>query len=135
MKKFSILYFTCRNIEEDVVSSTIKIVKSYSFELCLELTNVQFENDANKIIIENYAFLNSGIETDEDQYIQLSKLDEYLQLKSNDKPLNYSTVINQIDTEIIQNMYSKFTFKCYKLIGQNGIQNLYHNPCTYLRQF
>lgn len=64
-KKNSILYFTCHTIEKVAVPSTIKIVDSYSFKLCNELTNVSFEIYTNQIIIEN-AFLNSEIETDEE---------------------------------------------------------------------
>ncbi|KAK8895682.1 hypothetical protein M9Y10_013566 [Tritrichomonas musculus] len=59
--EFDILYFASRDIKEISIPSNIKIISSYAFSGCKNLTKVEISPNSNLEIIESYAFSYTNI--------------------------------------------------------------------------
>ena len=59
--EYDILLFGSRDIKEISIPSNIKIISSYAFESCSNLTKVEFETNFNLQIIESYSFNSTNI--------------------------------------------------------------------------
>ena len=59
--EFDILYFASRDIKEISIPSNIKIISSYAFSECKNLTKVEISPNSNLEIIESYAFSYTNI--------------------------------------------------------------------------
>lgn len=62
-ENYDVLYFACRDIEDAVIPSTIKRINSRCFQNCQKLKNVQFSDDSELEIIDQYAFASSSLES------------------------------------------------------------------------
>lgn len=60
--KFDSIVFACRDIIEITIPSFIKTIKSFAFENCKKLKNVEFLPDSNLEVIETAAFSDTSLE-------------------------------------------------------------------------
>lgn len=60
--EFDSIVLTCRDIKEIIIPSFIKTIKSFAFENCKKLVNVEFPPDSNLEVIETAAFSDTSLE-------------------------------------------------------------------------
>lgn len=59
---FDTLVFACRKIKKALIPSTIKYIASFSFQLCLELTEIEFEENSELESIGKFAFARAPVD-------------------------------------------------------------------------